>query len=633
MDEPRSTIAKRIRSTGSQLINGAQRQITDYAARFGRLQGVYDAFLNRLICPYPERTADTGFVDAFFGKRVLSFAGVDGTIVKDPTFDLIVFFAGAYTSRGKITIDDTGKIDIEYEQNHLESGVGISSVLPVFINEVPHIDQTILSRDDEGNIDETLTHSDDWIIDNTAFADYMMGLAEFYLGYRLVKSEHPVDILLMDRVLSSEVSSFYAETSPWRIDLDHDCGLIGIEVKGRKFTKTDWAYARRLFGNLALDTPPARGEFIHPRIVTELLRRGPMTKEEIMQVLNISGTGWEKRLDRVLKEAVKTENGIGPVLKRKKEYYHAVPRLRDLHQRIANLVDDVCGRIFSSDESLLYDQRFKVNGRWLTTNDLAFLSLMSLYLTMDACWNNPTLFVGVAKDSSARDFKSQLLPVLNYVGRFEGGFGPQGEVPDTDRMILQWISLREHETLTVPWATCEYDTAFKTIVPHLERKPGMVSGARRNQVSLNRTFVKAYFQLSQAQSDPKLRSNVLLYDRLVYPDFDSGDDQTLVLKHDYNNQPERLAVILYEGADNPIQKFLITLFSHMTRPSIPEMFGHVWPLFEADKIAKYHYDEQVRVIRSTRSWLSARPELREYLFYLGSFRERRSDIEHTRKYT
>ncbi len=632
MTEPSSIIGRRIRSTGQQLLDGAQRQIVDYKTRFERLEGVYDSFLHRLINTYSPDKVDVEFVDRFFGKRDLSVVGIDGTVYKNPTFDLIVFFAGAYTAEGTIHVNDDGSLSIEYGANHLDSGMGVSSVLPVFINEVTAIDQTLLSRDEEGNIDETLSHSDEWIVDNTAFAEYMMGLAEFYLGHKLMTREPKVDILLMDRVLSSETSSYYAETSSRRVNLDKESGLIGAVIDGRKFTKTEWVYARRLFGNLALDTPPARGEYIQARVVTELLSKGPMTRDEILDTLGLHGEKWEKRLDRVLKEAVKSHNGIGPIIKRKKGYYHAIPQLRGLLERIRKIVDEVCGRIFSPDPEILYDRRFKIDGRWLTTTDLAFLSLMSLYLIIDAAWKNRTLLVGVAKDSSARDFKSQLLPVLNHVGRFDKDLGRQGDVPDTDRMILQWVSLREYNKLKVPWATCEYDTAFKTIVPHFEGVAGLVSGARMNQISLNRTFLKAYFQLSQAATDPRLRSNVLLYDRLVYPEFDTGDAQTLVLNHDYNG-PEPIKVVFYDDIENPIQQFMITIFSQMTRSSIPEMFGHLRPLFEADKVAKYHYDEQVRIINSTRAWLVTRPELREYLFYLGSFRERRSDIEHTRKYS
>ncbi|MFX1561348.1 MAG: hypothetical protein ACFFBL_12230, partial [Promethearchaeota archaeon] len=237
--------------------------------------------------------------------------------------------------------------------------------------------------------------------------------------------------------------------------------------------------------------------------------------------------------------------------------------------------------------------------------------------------------------TSARDLKRQVLPVLNHVGRFDGGFGEKGQdTPDTDRMILQWISLHEQDRLLVPWATVEYDTAFKTIIPHFERKPGLVSGARRNQISLERTFAKSYFQLCQAASDPKLRSNVLLYDRLIYLEFDQGSRQLTELHHDYENRPdspESVEVVFYEGIDNPVQSFIIPLFKAMTSMSIPELFGHLKPLYIADKVAKYYYGQFKGMVESTGVWLINRSDLREFLFYLSSFRERRSSIEQSRR--
>jgi len=634
LGEPVSSLGKRIRSTGQQLLAGAEKQIESYRTRFDQLDKVYDTFLKDLINVYADQIADTEFVDRFFGKRTLRFAGVDGTLYKKPTFDLIVFFGGAYAAEGIVLISDDGELQVEYEEQYLNRGLSVSSVLPVFINEVRIIDQSILVRDEYGEVDVAAGRPDQWVVDNTAFADYIMGLAEFYVGYALVTRDKPVDILLMDRIMSAELSSFYAETSPSRVDLDHESGLIGADAGGRPLTKTDWAYARRLFGNPALNTPPPRGEFLLPRVVRELLAHGAMTRDEIMQVLDLQGGEWEKRLDAVLKEGLRARDDVGPVLKRKKDRYYAVPQLRGLEDRVRTLLDDVCGRIFSDDETILYDERFKINGKWLTTSDLAFLSLMALFQIMRACWSNPTLLVGVAKDSSARDMKNQLLPVLNHVARFQGGFSAVAQdVPDTDRMILQWVSLREHERLGVPWATIEYDTAFKTVVPHFSGKEGLVSGARRNQISLNMTFVKAYFQLTRAKSDPRLRSNVLLYDRLIYPEFDTGEDRILVLRHDYGMTVEPVETVLYLEACNPVQQFIITLFKKMTATSVPELFGHIKPLYIADKIAKYYYDQHKRMIDSAHTWLAARPELREMLFYLGTFRERRSDIEHTRKYS
>ncbi len=629
-----SVISRRVRSTGKQLLKGAQKQASELRARFEKVRGIYDQFMQRLIVEYHEDRVDTDFVDSFFGRRQLRFAAVDGTRYTHEMSDLIVFFAGAYTSRGSITVGGDGALTVEYDNRFIDRGLGVSAVLPVYVSEVSAIDQTLLTRDENGEVCLEAGPTDTWVIDNTAYADYLMTLAEFYTAYRAVTGEQPVDILFLDRIPSSEVSSFYAETSPTRIDLDRECGLVGAKIKGRGFSKTDWTFARRLFGCHGLNTPPPRGEFLLPRVVMELERRGPLTREEILAALDLDEETWGKRLDRVLKEAMSKKKDIGPLVRRDRDRVHYVvePRVRGLRERVRGLVDEVCGRIFSEDSSLLYDQRFKVDGRWLTTNDLAFLGLMCTYLMAEACWENRTLLVGVAKDTSARDLKRQLLPTLNHVGAFKGQFDTSTQdVPDTDRVVLQWLSLVEHERLRPPWATREYDTAFKTVVPHFDRLPELVSGARRNQVSLNRTFVKAYFQLTEAAVDPKLRSNVLVYDRLAYPGFDTGSEQTLVVRHDYGGMVEPVELVLYLDIDSPVQRFIMTLFSSMTARSVPEVFGHIRPLYEADKVAKYHYDENRRMIESTMGWLVTRPELREVVQYLSSFRERRSLVERTRR--
>ncbi|MHA2396144.1 MAG: hypothetical protein ACXAC0_05520 [Candidatus Thorarchaeota archaeon] len=636
-DDDSSFIGRRLRQTGDLLLGGAQKQVEDYRSKFEGLKGTYDDFLSKLLVSYSGAKFDTSFVDEFFGKRKLSFAGIDGTILKYDVFDLVVFFAGAYSAHGEIDITNSGEAKITYDEKYLERGIGVSSVLPVYINEVPLIDQTLLIRGDDGQVDNSFTFTDAWVVDNSAFADFLMGLSEFYLGYQLVSSENPVDILLLDRVFSSEIASFYAETSDFRLSLDHECGLIGHKIDGKPFTKTEWVYARKLFGNLDFDTPPARGEFLLPRVIMELAQEpgNSLTRVEIAKRLGLTDEFHLSRLDKELEKGIRGSGESKGVITRKEKHFILKPEFRDIKERVRKLVEEVCGRMFSADPNVSYDERFKIGGRWITTNDLAFLSLASLYMTIEKCWKNRTLMIGVAKDTSARDLKRQVIPVLNHVGRFEGGFGDKGQdTPDTDRMILQWVSLHEKDRLLVPWATVEYDTAFKTIIPHFERKPGLVSGARRNQISLERTFAKSYFQLCQAASDPKLRSNVLLYDRLIYPDFDKGSKQTTTLPHDYENRPdspEPVNVVLYEGVDNRVQSFIVPLFEAMTSMSIPELFGHLKPLYIADKVAKYYWGQFKGMVESTGIWLINRPDLREFLFYLSSFRERRSSVEQSRR--
>ena len=69
----------------------------------------------------------------------------------------------------------------------------------------------------------------------------------------------------------------------------------------------------------------------------------------------------------------------------------------------------------------------------------------------------------------------------------------------------------------------------------------------------------------------------------------------------------------------------------MTSMSIPELFGHLKPLYIADKVAKYYWGQFKGMVESAGIWLINRPDLREFLFYLSSFRERRSSVEQSRR--
>ena len=100
MNDDSSFIGRRLKQTGDLLLGGAQKQVVDYRNKFDGLVGVYDDFLSKLIVSYSGASFDLDFVDKFFGKRKLNFAGIDGTILKYDVFDLVVFFAGAYSSHG-----------------------------------------------------------------------------------------------------------------------------------------------------------------------------------------------------------------------------------------------------------------------------------------------------------------------------------------------------------------------------------------------------------------------------------------------------------------------------------------------------------------------------------------------------
>jgi hypothetical protein len=200
-------------------------------------------------------------------------------------------------------------------------------------------------------------------------------------------------------------------------------------------------------------------------------------------------------------------------------------------------------------------------------------------------------------------------------------------------MILQSVSLFNTEKVRVPWSLVEYDSAFKTMVADREGRKGYVFGARRNRISLEKTFLKTYVQLSEAARDPRLRSNVLLTDRLVYPEFDLSTETAVKFWNEFGAAKEPVEALLFKDkmVENRLQNLIMVMLKSMTSPSIPEAFGHNKPLFIADKVAKWHYSAFSRIADSTREWILNNPKLREFIFYMSTFRERRARIEAARR--
>jgi len=207
------------------------------------------------------------------------------------------------------------------------------------------------------------------------------------------------------------------------------------------------------------------------------------------------------------------------------------------------------------------------------------------------------------------------------------------KLPNTDRMILQSVSILNPEKIIPPWSLIEYDSAFRTMVLDMQNRRGYISGAIKNRVSLEKTFLKTYVQLSQAKTDPMLRSNVLLTDRLVYPEYDYKPENVVEFWNEFGGAKEPVEVILFidKNVTNKLQNLTMTVLAAMAPSSIPEAFGHNKPLFIADKIAKWNYSQFKRIVDTTANWILNNHKLRRFIFYMSTFRERRATIEATRR--
>jgi hypothetical protein len=171
------------------------------------------------------------------------------------------------------------------------------------------------------------------------------------------------------------------------------------------------------------------------------------------------------------------------------------------------------------------------------------------------------------------------------------------------------------------------------MVPDRQKGPGYVSGAIKNRITLEKTFLKTYVQLSQARTDPMLRSNVLLIDRLVYPEHDYKPENIVKLRNEFGGATEPVEIILFQNKDatNELQNLVMNVLVAMAPSSIPEAFGHNKPLFIADKIAKWNYNQFRCIVDTTANWMLNNHKLRKFIFYMSTFRERRASIESARR--
>ena len=634
-----SPLSTTIKRTSDLLRLGASGQITEYENRFQSLRTLHNRLLADFIISDFNNEQAYETARQFFGTPTVRFAGVDGTMYSRPLFDLIIFFGGAYASTGTVTFSKDQKPIVEYDTKTSAHTAGISSVVPVYINEVPDIDHTFFdaAQPDELAVNKPLL--DEAIISNVTIANWIMTFAEYYLALKLASDPaQNTRIILLDRTLSAERASLLYDTSKrelWKAKST----LIGYKIDNQPIDTNDLTLGRQHIIHPDLKIPPARADYLRYAIINHIQRKGAMTKNQILTDLAIQDEKRAKRAERYLNASV--SEGL---LTETDDTYTINPKYETTWTRLQKLVTTIGDRFFLEHppESLTTSNLMKIQKdgkeQWLTTLDIAFLILFTLHLLIDRCWKHNILLIGMTKDTAARDFKRQLLPILHNEGLLkQGAITPEEHerLPNTDRMILQSTSLLNPDQVRVPWTLIEYDSAFKTMIPDPQHRKGHVLGARRNRISLEKTFLKTYIQLSQAHSDPLLRSNVLLIDRLAHPAYDYAPNSTISFWNEFGAANEPVEALLFRDntVNNPLQNLIMTLLTAMTSTSIPEAFGHNQPLFIADKLAKHHYAQFKRIADSTAHWLLNSHKLRKFIFYMSTFRERRSAIEATRRET
>jgi len=625
-----------LKHTSDSLKQGALRQVADYEKRFSSLNSLYDdLFVDLIRTQFSAKEAKQTATD-FFGSDSVSFAGIDGTVYSKPMFDMVIFFGGAYAAKGKITFSETDTPHVEYEEKNLQQGAGISSVVPIYVNEIPEVDHKLSATEHPENLDTNKQFTDESIADNSIIANSLMTLSEYYLAYKLATDQNQaIKIILLDRCLSSERASLLYDTG--KTDLwKTKSTIMGLNIDSEEIDENDLTIGRHHICNTSSFLPPPRADYLRHAIINLSTLRGRITVKETSDYFNIKDQKRSKRVENTFRSLVR--RGI---LTKTYDTYSMSPKYASSSERLKRLTIKLANSIFfgnPEDPDSTAPMRIQKDGKenWLTTLDISFLTLFTFQMLIEECWKRNILLVGITKDTAARDLKRQLIPIMRNekLLRESIQLSVLQDLPNTDRMILQSTSIFNPEKVKPPWTLIEYDSAFKTMLIDLQHTSGYVSGAIKNKISLEKTFLKTYIQLSQAKTDPLLRSNVLLTERLVYPKYDYNPRSTITLRNELTDgTTEPVEALLFQNkiVPNPLQNLVFETLVAMAPSNIPEAFGHNKALFIADKIAKWNYSQSKSIVDTTATWILNNHKLRKFIFYMSTFRERRTSFEATRR--
>jgi hypothetical protein len=641
----KSRLGHNIERLGNILRNSAFSQIEDYQHRFSSMATLYDTVFKDLIIDKFDKQQACRTVHEFFRENNVNFAAIDGTEYSKPMFDMVIFYAGAYSCEGNITFskEEGGKIDVVYNDKFIGHTRDISSCLPLYINEIPEVDHTL---DNDGRIGPL---TDNIIMNNSSVAHSLMVFAEIYLAYSFAASKK-CSIVFFDGSLSTTYLGLISTTSAgklWRAN----CSLLNTEVDGLQLDINDLRIARHNIVNEMLDLPPARGTYLLYKLLFELNKDVIVDQQQqesstwdlnsICKILNITDqdTKQHKRIEKYIKRNV--QEGI--IEQQKDGRISLRKRYASTWSRIKKLVISIGNQIFYSDaktnnnpfmieEKAQYGQ---IKKKWITTLDLAFLSLFSLYMLIEECWKNNILLLGISKDTAVHEFKNHVMPICinnNIWPNCTLSQNSIDNIPNTDRMFLQSLSIFNHDKISVPWALAEYDSAFMTAVPDSKKPNGYVSGTAKNKITPSQLFVRSFIQLQGSKQNRMLRSNVLSLDRLAYPNFDLQKEVIIELLHHYIvDEPIKFILFKDNKVKNDMQNLVMNILKEMSIPSIPDAFGHNRALFIADKVAKWHNQEFSKIVDSTTTLISCDKGLKNFLLYMNTFRENRYSYETSRR--
>lgn len=501
------------------------------------------------------------------GTRRLQFIAIDGTCRKEQYSDMLTFFGGAYGARGELELVD-GDHKVHYKRWSLDQDVSMVAWIPVPFARLEEIQPQGEQNDEAADIQpqgEQFLATNDEAADIAHVHTQIMQLAELFLAINTITASviDAPNLILMDLSPSSVLASVAQKQS--------NIGLVGYPYDRRRLTEADIAVAYAHPVNETFGIPSDKRMDAPRRIIASLLKEPTQRVNTQMNWSPIDGI-----LDR---------NG-DPLI-----------NVRESWDYTKAFFQNICKRLFLEKDptALQYDAEDELGvmrKRWMSSDDLKFLTAVGIRMLIEECWNRNVLLYGIVKDSASRYFSN------NYLGvALETGFHPQlsnltiGTLPWTDRMLCEHLP-RYDSDLNAPWATIEFDSAFMTLRRREDPDTGIpqVRGIMGRFVNQERLFMKSLgqFFLSRQKTKP-LMGHVVFIERLLQPFFDSPGA---------NTSPESILIDTRDlGRIEPFawrdsshinygQAVMMYLLSVLTKNHFAEAIGYPDPLHKADWGAK-----------------------------------------------
>jgi hypothetical protein len=567
-------------------------QTRDLVSRFEERA---DSFVGRedlkgLIRPLVERSADR-FLLGLLGEGEHTVTGIDGSMDFDERLQMMLFYANAAAYSCPFRIGE--KLDFDLASATRESRLTASAAVPLWAEDLG----TVFSLEPE--IDLDLEHSMERIPNS------FMTLGELYLA---TKASEKSAIILLDRPMSGTFST-----------LSRDSRNL---LKRGESKLVQWGSGRvsllDLYLGISIGSPempvPARSRFLTASLIRELMG-GPKTNSELAAALKVT----EKEVLNARRRLLELNKQYGGLLLADYTQSRLAldEKVRGYWERITALALGYAAEVFEARRHPL-----ALGGDdYLTVLDVNTISLFLLDLLHQRASERRMLLVGVAKDTTATDISRAVLPFSVTEGTITLG-APAPRLKN-DRAFLTILS-SENPSLKTPWRTIGYDSAFSTVISF-----GGDFIAARKTVSRERLFVRSFFQLRTLKTDPSIRSQVFLFDRIYDERYDAGSVRRLRARE--GRVTTQIQPYFEENEGSPLSNAILEVLSLMDNPEVFEAFGHNQLLYLADKAVK----ADVRLLRSSLRGVAdlrvGGVSRRKKIFGLvTSFREQRAEAEHGR---